>query len=73
MEYVFDYLIFLAKAATVIVALVVIIAAAGARRGHRPPAEGRIQVVRLNDRLRDAAQRGTARGYASRAAQETHP
>ena len=52
MEYVFDYLIFLAKALTVIVALVVIIAAAGARRGHRPPAEGRIQVVRLNDRLR---------------------
>ena len=52
MEYVFDYLIFLAKAVTIIVALVLIIVAAGARRGqHRPP-EGRIQVVRINDRLR---------------------
>ena len=51
MEYVFDYLSFLAKAVTVIVALVVIIIAAGARRGHRPP-EGRIQVIRINDRLR---------------------
>ena len=51
MEYVFDYLIFLAKAVTVIAALVVIIIAASARRTHRP-SEGRIQVVRINDRLR---------------------
>ena len=51
MEYVFDYLSFLAKALTVIAALVVIIIAAGARRSHRP-SEGRIQVVRINDRLR---------------------
>ncbi len=51
MEYVFDYLSFLAKAVTIIAALLVILAAAGARRGHRPP-EGRIQVVRINDRLR---------------------
>ena len=52
MEYVFDYLIFLAKAVTIVVALVLIIVAAGARRGqHRSP-EGRIQVVRINDRLR---------------------
>lgn len=51
MEYVFDYLSFLAKALTVLAALVAIIIAAGARRSHRPP-EGRIQVVRINDRLR---------------------
>ncbi len=51
MEYVFDYLGFLAKAVTIVVALVVIIVAAGARRSHRP-SEGRIQVVRINDRLR---------------------
>ena len=50
MEYVFDYLSFLAKALTIIAAVVVIIVAAGARR-HRPT-EGRIQVVRINDRLR---------------------
>ena len=51
MEYVFDYLSFLAKAVTVLAVVVAIIVAAGARRGHRPP-EGRIQVVRINDRLR---------------------
>ena len=51
MEYVFDYLSFLAKAVTIIAALVVIIVAAGARRSHRP-SEGRIQVIRINDRLR---------------------
>ena len=51
MEYVFDYLSFLAKAMTIIAALVVIIVAAGARRTHRP-SEGRIQVIRINDRLR---------------------
>lgn len=51
MEYVFDYLSFLAKALTVIAAVVVIIVAAGSRRSHRPP-EGRVQVVRINDRLR---------------------
>ena len=51
MEYVFDYLSFLAKAVTVLAVFVAIIVAAGARRGHRPP-EGRIQVVRINDRLR---------------------
>ena len=51
MEYVFDYLSFLAKAVTIIAALVVIIIAAGARRSHRP-SEGRIQVIRINDRLR---------------------
>ena len=51
MEYVFDYLSFLAKALTVLAAFVVIVIAAGARRGHRPP-EGRIQVVRINDFLR---------------------
>ncbi len=51
MEYVFDYLSFLAKALTVIAAVVVIMVAAGARRSHRPP-EGRVQVVRINDRLR---------------------
>ena len=51
MEYVFDYLSFLAKAVTILAALVVIMIAAGARRGHRP-SEGRIQVVRINDRLR---------------------
>ena len=51
MEYVFDYLSFLAKALTILAAIVVIIIAAGARRSHRPP-EGRIQVIRINDRLR---------------------
>ena len=51
MEYVFDYLSFLAKALTVVLAVVLIIIAAGARRGQRP-AEGRIEVVRINNRLR---------------------
>ena len=51
MEYMFDYLSFLAKAVTILAAVVVIIIAAGARRSHRP-SEGRIQVVRINDRLR---------------------
>ena len=54
MEYLFDYLSFLAKTATVVIALVVIIAAVAAaslRRGHRTPI-GHVEVTHVNERLR---------------------
>ena len=55
MDYLFDYLSFLAKAATVVVAVVITVgamAATGMRR-HRHPSRGHVEVTRLNDRLRD--------------------
>ena len=56
MEFLFDYLAFLAKTATVVVAALVIIsaaAAAGAHRAMRRPPTGHIEVVALNERLQD--------------------
>ena len=56
MELLFDYLGFLAKTATVVVAVLIILsaaAAAAAQRGMRGPPMGHIQVVRVNELLRD--------------------
>ena len=55
MDYLFDYLSFLAKAVTIVVAIVVVIGAATAAgmRRHRPSQRGHVEVTRLNDRLRD--------------------
>ena len=55
MDYLFDYVSFLAKAVTVVVAIVLAvaaIAAAGGRR-HRHAPRGHVEVTRLNDRLRE--------------------
>lgn len=55
MEYLFEYLSFLAKAVTVVAALLVALAAMAAvgMRRHRQPPRGHIEVTRLNDRLRN--------------------
>lgn len=56
MEFLFDYLGFLAKTATVVVAALVIISAAAAATAHRAmrrPPTGHIEVVALNERLQD--------------------
>ncbi len=57
MEFLFDYLGFLAKVATIVVAIVVVIgaiASAGQRRAHRQQRpRGHIEVTPLNDVLRD--------------------
>ena len=57
MEFLFDYLGFLAKVATIVVAIVVVIgaiASAGHRRAHRQhKPRGHIEVTPLNDVLRD--------------------
>ena len=57
MEFLFDYLGFLAKVATIVVAIVVVIgaiASAGYRRAHRQhKPRGHIEVTPLNDVLRD--------------------
>ncbi len=55
MEYIFDYLSFLAKAGTVVAATIVIISmvtAVSMRRSH-PTQGGRLEVTRVNDRLRE--------------------
>ena len=57
MEFLFDYLGFLARVATIVVAIVIVIgaiASAGHRRAHRPhKPRGHIEVTPLNDVLRD--------------------
>lgn len=59
MAFLFDYLGFLAKTATAVVAVLIVVAAIAAaaaqrtQRGARPA--GRIEVRRLNDRVRDMA------------------
>lgn len=57
MDFLFDYLGFLARAATIVVAIVIVIgaiASAGHRRAHRPhKPRGHIEVMPLNDVLRD--------------------
>ena len=55
MEFLFDYLGFLARTATLVVAFIVVagfVASLGARRHQRPP-KGRIEVTRVNETLRD--------------------
>ena len=56
MELLFDYLGFLAKTATIVVALLVIlsaVAAATAQRATRGPPLGHIQVIQINELLQD--------------------
>lgn len=56
MEVLFDYLGFLAKTATIVVAFLIVmsaIAGAAAQRSMRPPPMGHIQVVRINELLHD--------------------
>ena len=56
MEVLFDYLGFLAKTATIVVAFLIVmsaIAGAAAQRSMRPPPMGHIQVVRINEMLHD--------------------
>ena len=56
MEFLFDYLAFLAKTATVVAAAVVVISAAAAASAHRAMRSrptGHIEVVALNERLQD--------------------
>ena len=56
MEFLFDYLAFLAKTATVVAAAVVVISAAAAASAHRAmrsPPTGHIEVVALNERLQN--------------------
>jgi len=55
-EVLFDYLGFLAKTATVVVAFLIVmsaVAGAAAQRSMRPPPLGHIQVVRINELLLD--------------------
>jgi serine protease SohB len=54
-ELLLQYGLFLAKTATVLMALLIVIVAIGTNAGHRrrPSDEGDIDVVYLNDRLRD--------------------
>ena len=56
MEFLFEYLGFLAKTATVVVAALIVlssVAAMSAHRAMRSPPGGHIQVVALNERLQD--------------------
>ena len=56
MEFLFDYLGFLAKTATVVVAGLVLLSATAATAAHRAfrrPPSGHIEITMLNDRLRD--------------------
>lgn len=56
MEFLFDYLAFLAKTATVVVAALVVISAAAAASAHRAMRlrpTGHIEVVAVNERLQD--------------------
>ena len=56
MEFLFEYLGFLAKTATIVVAALIVlssIAAMGAHRAMRTPSSGHIEVVPLNERLQD--------------------
>ena len=59
MEFLFEYLAFLAKTVTVVAGALVVaftVAGLGAQRAMRPPPIGHIEVVRLNDHLRDMSQ-----------------
>ena len=67
MEFLVDYLGFLAKTATVVVGLLVVVFAAvgvAAQRAMRRPPVGYIEVERLNDRLQDMGRAVTEAGMA---------
>ena len=54
MDYVFDYLMFLAQAVTVVVAIVVVVSfAAGIKVRQQGGNQGYLAVTKLNERLRD--------------------
>jgi serine protease SohB len=54
MEHLYDYLEFLAKAATIVLAVVVLVGAVASLRMRRSPGEGgHLDIVKLNDRLED--------------------
>ena len=54
MDYVFDYLMFLAQAVTVAVAIVVVVSfAAGIKVRQQGGNQGYLAVTKLNERLRD--------------------
>ena len=55
MEFLFEYLMFLAQAATVVVALLVVISSLASlgSRGQPKTNEGRLRIHKLNDRIRD--------------------
>ena len=56
MEFLFEYLGFLAKTATIVVAALIVLSAmvaTSAHRAMRKPAAGHIEITLLNDRLRD--------------------
>ena len=67
MEFLVDYLGFLAKTATVVVGMLVVVFAAvglAAQRAMRRPPVGYIEVERLNDRLQDMGRAVTEAGMA---------
>ena len=55
MEFLFEYLMFLAQAATVVVALLIVISSLASlgSRGQPRTNEGRLSIHKLNDRIRD--------------------
>ena len=55
MEFLFEYLMFLAQAATVVVALLIVISSLASlgSRGQSRTNEGRLSIHKLNDRIRD--------------------
>ena len=55
MEFLFEYLMFLAQAVTVVVALLVVMSslASLSSRGQSRTNEGRLSIHKLNDRIRD--------------------
>ena len=54
MEYVYDYLVFLAQAVTIVVALLIVISAiASLSMKQQPETGGHLAIVKLNDRLKE--------------------
>ena len=54
MDYIFDYLMFLAQAVTVVVAIIVVVSfAAGAKMRHQGADQGYLTVTKINERLRN--------------------
>ena len=55
MEFLFEYLMFLAQAATVVVALLIVMSSLArlGSRGQPNTNEGRLRIHKLNDRMRD--------------------
>lgn len=67
MEHLYEFGLFLAKAATIVAAIVVVVAAVSAMAGRRPSApSGHLDVRRLNDKLRELARNFDAAFLAPR-------